>query len=438
MNKKLNFVVDTQSTDDAGLETVLLDSFGEGYKDSVNIIFGDELKKATYSEGASLDSVGNYENVIIFNQNSAYIINNGVSKPLVVDGSQSEVDGTEYKMVYTFSDDDGNEITDYSAIITTLPIESYEAYFKDGGGMEEIETFTMNGVTLYDENSDIQAISFDKQNMFICIFDDSVLKINKFITTNSDDANEFSFMADEINYDSNKARLVIYQEEYEKLMIIDNDPSKDNPTYFYGSNPSELTETTSKYDAGFTKHGISAISENETFFSVTIGSEVMTENKFFQINYIENDTTLPEDFINAFGSSYYEISSTYDIHDGDTLVSKNGIVESTKAFKVESIAGGISEEIVNLISKEIETTNVTLEEVQNSIPTANTIASEIVNTPELMQSIAGAIAISLVASNGDEITSNMIFDTENNKYVLDYDTSLLDGTDYTIELKLGQ
>lgn len=103
-------------------------------------------------------------------------------------------------------------------------------------------------------------------------------------------------------------------------------------------------------------------------------------------------------------------------------------------FSVSKVAGGMSEDVVNLINKKIT-------DVEKSIQSASNLVLEIRNTPALLSklasSIMGKMQVNLVASQGDTITSNLIYNDDTHSYILDYDTTLLDGTDYTIEMKLA-
>lgn len=85
----------------------------------------------------------------------------------------------------------------------------------------------------------------------------------------------------------------------------------------------------------------------------------------------------------------------------------------------------------------IEYVDERIAELQSSIPTVNEIIEDDDNLNLIAEAVVQKIKLSLIAQNGDEIVSGLTYDETKNAYVLDYDTSLLDGTDYTIELKLG-
>jgi len=102
-------------------------------------------------------------------------------------------------------------------------------------------------------------------------------------------------------------------------------------------------------------------------------------------------------------------------------------------FTIKDVIGGISQE-------ELSAINQSILEVKNSIPTLDSIKTFLMNDNTFMNDIKSSVLdslnVKLVAVNGDEIASSLVFDEANNKYVLDYDTALLDGVDYTIELSL--
>lgn len=110
-------------------------------------------------------------------------------------------------------------------------------------------------------------------------------------------------------------------------------------------------------------------------------------------------------------------------------------------FKVTEIVGGISQEQLDAIDAKIPTAQSILSAITPSLPTAQSIKSLLLSDEGFMSSIAQMtlenMSVSLVAQNGTEIASSLIYDEEKNAYVLDYDTSLLDGTEYTIELTLS-
>ena len=123
--------------------------------------------------------------------------------------------------------------------------------------------------------------------------------------------------------------------------------------------------------------------------------------------------------------------------------------KKAELFAISKVAGGISKEVVDLINEKITDINAQIEivssrveEVANSIPTVSTIVNSISSNNTLISTIANAVigkmSVDIVAANGDVITSDLIYDDTKHSYVLDYDTSLLDGTNYTIELKIGQ
>lgn len=65
------------------------------------------------------------------------------------------------------------------------------------------------------------------------------------------------------------------------------------------------------------------------------------------------------------------------------------------------------------------------------------VADALKNSVEFKQSIASSLVLKIVLQNGDEIPASFVYDEQNNKYVLNYDTSALDGTDYQIVLEVN-
>lgn len=55
----------------------------------------------------------------------------------------------------------------------------------------------------------------------------------------------------------------------------------------------------------------------------------------------------------------------------------------------------------------------------------------------IAQSVMKMIQIQIIAKNGTLITTGLTYDKTTNSYVLNYDTSKLDGTGYTINMKLS-
>jgi len=78
--------------------------------------------------------------------------------------------------------------------------------------------------------------------------------------------------------------------------------------------------------------------------------------------------------------------------------------------------------------------------LQDKISNFNEIGAGLLADTNFVNQITSVIVpkiqLKLIASTGAEITSGLTYDTAKDSYVLDYDTSLLDGTNYTIEMKV--
>lgn len=95
------------------------------------------------------------------------------------------------------------------------------------------------------------------------------------------------------------------------------------------------------------------------------------------------------------------------------------------AFIVSSIASAISEATEQRIAS-LESASLDME----------LIASNLLSNQSFLNAIAQRMSVSIVGQSGIEVISSLVFNADTNSYVLNYDTSLLDGSDYTIELKV--
>lgn len=95
------------------------------------------------------------------------------------------------------------------------------------------------------------------------------------------------------------------------------------------------------------------------------------------------------------------------------------------AFRVSSIAGVVSDTIEQRIST-----------LENASVDVDSIKASLLSSSDFLNAIASRFTVNIVVPSGATITPTLVFDEAKNAYVLDYDTSMLDGTDYTIEFKL--
>lgn len=144
-----------------------------------------------------------------------------------------------------------------------------------------------------------------------------------------------------------------------------------------------------------------------------------------KINFIIDNQNLSDENINELLLAKYGADYTNNVN--VILGSSLKVAEQVDdIFSVKEVVGGISQEQLDVISAQI--------------PTITSIKEMILQDDDFMgaikTSVASAMKINIVAQNGTTIASDLIFDETENKYVLNYDTTQLDGTDYTIELNL--
>jgi hypothetical protein len=131
------------------------------------------------------------------------------------------------------------------------------------------------------------------------------------------------------------------------------------------------------------------------------------------------------------GLSDENISALLLAKHGDTYVDDVNIIFGNSIKVAEKVGGLFSiKEIVGGISQ------TDLDAIYSAIPTAQSLVSNSDFITNVATSVMSMMAVNIVAQNGSAITSSLVYDDDRNAYVLDYDTSLLDGTNYTIVLKL--
>jgi hypothetical protein len=113
--------------------------------------------------------------------------------------------------------------------------------------------------------------------------------------------------------------------------------------------------------------------------------------------------------------------------------------KSNGVFSIRNVVGGISEAELEAIREDIPTIDQIISSL--NLPSASDVLAQLAEDNAFMTSlreqVLSGISFNLVAANGDIITSGLTYDDAKNAYVLDYDTSLLNDTDYTIELVLA-
>jgi hypothetical protein len=100
------------------------------------------------------------------------------------------------------------------------------------------------------------------------------------------------------------------------------------------------------------------------------------------------------------------------------------------SFTFKEVAGGITDDELASINSEIQEAKDLATSANVNMLTDNSFLLLLANE------VAKKLSLSLVGATGTIIESSLTFNTETSSYVFDYDTSLLDGTDYTIALKV--
>jgi len=156
-----------------------------------------------------------------------------------------------------------------------------------------------------------------------------------------------------------------------------------------------------------------------------------------KINFVVDNQNLGESdlkslLLSSFGEEY---ENDVNVVFGSSLV----VVEKRDGVTVmKEVAGQMKQEDIDTIDEKIDSVNERVTVVDEKI---DNLSISLLQDFDFINSISKLVLeninVSLIAKNGDEIATGLIFDNTKNAYVLDYDTSLLDGTDYTIEMKLS-
>ena len=429
MKKKLNFIIDTNKSSDAVINDKILSEFGEEALNQETVIFGEN--------GIKLAQKFNVEVV------SARVLYAGINlvSGVIVDenneGFACSIDEEEYGtgndhiIVKNENDEDITDTID--VLVWHLPMEFVEG---------ENKKLYMQDKCFYDpDGGETDVTQIDLQNKIIFFFKDLE---KKFVNVS---VNHGEFMGDVI------------------LAAVDTRMVDDEPTIIYHVKSKGIYVKVTQ-DGALQGSSIDAINEE-------INEEDIQEYDVIgEASYIifpkldDNDVPLNKTVKYEVetlenGAVLVEIDDFYSDYVPDTLLNQDGFIvggdEELPKLLIKKVSGGISKEVIDLINGNIEDTNSKIEdtnskintvskrveEVANSIPTVpatEEIANSIISNETLLASLSSAVMekinVSLIAKNGDEITSNLVYDEDKKAYILDYDTSLLDGTDYTIELKL--
>lgn len=157
-----------------------------------------------------------------------------------------------------------------------------------------------------------------------------------------------------------------------------------------------------------------------------------------KINFVIDNVGLDDAGINALllekvGDGYAE---QVNIIFGSSL----RVAQTEKGlFGIKSIVGGISQGELDAINGSFEEVRASVEEVRNAFDVEefkSSILSDTTFMDSLKQNVLNSMSVNIVAQNGQLITSALSYDDNRSAYVLDYDTSLLDGTNYTIEIAI--
>lgn len=404
MKKKVNFLVDNSGADEATINANLLSEIGNNYKDDINIIFGEELRIGQGGQDTSFvptsDAIDSGICLYNFNAFDKCFVN-GVEKKVDIESRQ---DGNTYIYDITYTEDDGSIVT---------PSRFYASYPNEYLEDNSLNMIINGSVVLSGDGTPISdnVYSHNKFNSFLVlesVDDTAFFKDGMFSTlrTSSRDGKKYQWESIYLDPNSELAGSpsveFVYQGENYKADSNNNIYRKEIDGN-YSLFETDFMRTRDAYN------GVHLLQ----FSSIEIGTGDIRQS----VRYAD------------------VIDGVYHISDGITpptyeKYSPSGKVEEIKTnFTIEKMIGGVkSEEVMNIVNSNL------------TIPTATEIATSIKNDAEFIASVKSSVLssmnISLVAQDGTAITSNLVYDEPNNKYVLDYDTSLLDGTDYTIELSL--
>jgi len=162
--------------------------------------------------------------------------------------------------------------------------------------------------------------------------------------------------------------------------------------------------------------------------SVDLSTAVIKKVNFVVDNKGLSDTDLDSLLIANVGETYKD---DVNVILGNSLRVGEKIAD---VFTIKEVAGQLKQ-------SDLDAINNSIANVQSQIPTSSEVANALLTdtnfTNTISTNVLNSISVNLVAANGDIITTGLTYDAVKDAYVLDYDTSLLDGTDYTIEIKLS-
>ena len=119
-------------------------------------------------------------------------------------------------------------------------------------------------------------------------------------------------------------------------------------------------------------------------------------------------------------------------------INRYGIyLHDVKNSNIETIEVSSSAEVdYNVIKNTLENDSIFLSNLKNSIKDdlKQQIVSELLNNTQFKQEIVSSIDIKILTQTGQEIPLNLVWDANTSSYTIDYDTSNLDGTNYTINI----
>ena len=157
-----------------------------------------------------------------------------------------------------------------------------------------------------------------------------------------------------------------------------------------------------------------------------------------KINFVVDNKELSDSVITEI------MSQKFDGYEDEVTVILGGSLKVAEkidgAFSIKEVAGRMKDEDIEEIVNLIPTSDDNAEALLQMSSFIDSVASAIAANSSFARSVANLvlqdISVKIVAMNGDEIASSLVFDSETNSYKLDYDTSLLDGTDYEIRLSV--
>ena len=463
MKKKLNFIVDNNNSSDALIKSKILSELGEDALNQETVIFGADLKIGQTKRS-------NFD-IFYITRDYKYYLNGERGDPINDNGDIVDVSQKEAPTYFRLKAGEQTEIPlDISKTIVVLALsdellEMVKDYYSEDTEMSFFTRNIMNyskdaGKFILNETSKMNEqenfiISFPNKNDtyhgYINVFhiissNDRLMPVT--ITVNT---------TDEIGEDGKKAFEFVYDGKHYKF--IDGKTSKLVRSLNIESESEESESEESEFVVQtideLQADGIESVVRYMAVGGVTLCD---SENGYLPIvTYDENGIMQISKPVQPSEFPVYEYSIN-GIETDKTNFVGDGLVER---FSISKIAGGISKEVVDLINGKIDNTNSKIDNTNTSINAISQrveqlavdipneikndfapeeITNSIISNETLLASLSNAvmekIRLAIVAKNGDEITSNLTYDEERNAYVLDYDTSLLDGTDYSIEFKI--